>query len=59
MIIRWLAAMCCLFYLGAAQALILTPREIAPGVYAFIGDTGMRTLRERGHERQQRLRRHR
>lgn len=48
MIIRWLAAVSCLFYLGAAQALTLTPREVVPGVYAFIGDTGMRTYQNEG-----------
>jgi len=46
--VRWLAALCCLFYLGAAQALTLKPREVAPGVYAFIGDTGMRTYENEG-----------
>lgn len=48
MIVRWLMAVCCLFYLGAAQALTLKPIEIAPGVYAFIGDTGMRTFQNEG-----------
>jgi glyoxylase-like metal-dependent hydrolase (beta-lactamase superfamily II) len=48
MIIRWLAAVCCLFYLGAAQALTLKPQEVAPGVYAFIGDTGMRSFENEG-----------
>jgi len=48
MIVRWLAAVCCLFYLGAAQALALKPQEIVPGVYAFIGDTGMRTIENEG-----------
>lgn len=48
MMMRWLVAVSCLFYLGAAQALTLTPREVAPGVYAFIGDTGMRTYQNEG-----------
>lgn len=48
MLIRWLLALSCLFYLGAAQALTLAPREVAPGVYAFIGDTGMRTYQNEG-----------
>jgi glyoxylase-like metal-dependent hydrolase (beta-lactamase superfamily II) len=48
MITRWLALLCCLFYLGSAQALNLKPREVAPGVYAFIGDTGMRTYENEG-----------
>ena len=43
MIVRWLVALCSLFYLGGTQALTLKPLEVAPGVYAFIGDTGMRT----------------
>ncbi len=46
--LRWLAAVCCLFYLGTAQALTLKPREVAPGVYAFIGDTGMRSFENEG-----------
>ena len=48
MIVRWLMAVCCLLYLGGAQALTLTPREVAPGVYAFIGDTGMRSDQNEG-----------
>jgi len=48
MIVRWLTVVCCLFYLGAAQALTLKPRAIAPDVYAFIGDTGMRTYENEG-----------
>lgn len=48
MIVRWLSAVCCLFYLSAVQALTLSPREIAPGIYAFIGDTGMRTYENEG-----------
>lgn len=48
MIVRWLAAVCCVFCLGAAQALTLKPIEVAPGVYAFIGDTGMRTFQNEG-----------
>jgi glyoxylase-like metal-dependent hydrolase (beta-lactamase superfamily II) len=30
-------------WLAPAQALTLTPQQVAPGVYAFIGETGMRT----------------
>lgn len=41
--IRWPAVACCLFYFAGAQALTLKPHEVVPGVYAFIGDTGMRT----------------
>lgn len=48
MIVRWLVAIGCLFYLGAAQALTLVPREVVPSVYAFIGDTGMRTYQNEG-----------
>ncbi|MDO8989141.1 MAG: MBL fold metallo-hydrolase [Sideroxyarcus sp.] len=45
---RWLSALLCLFHLGAAQALTLNPQEVVPGVYAFIGDTGMRTEANEG-----------
>ena len=48
MIVRWLTVLCCLFYLGVAQALTLKPQEVAPDVYAFIGDTGMRTYGNEG-----------
>ncbi len=48
MMIRCLAAVCCLLYLGVVQALTLEPREVVPGVYAFIGDTGMRTEENEG-----------
>ncbi len=45
---RWLAALCGVFFIGAAQALTLTPQEVAPGVYAFIGDMGPRTYENEG-----------
>lgn len=48
LIVRWLVAVCCLVYLGAAQAMTLIPGEVAPGIYAFIGDTGMRTYQNEG-----------
>lgn len=44
---RWLAVLCFLIA-GAAQAVTLTPRQVAPGVYAFIGDTGARTAANEG-----------
>ena len=37
-----------LFTSGQASALQLTPTEVIPGIYAFIGDTGMRTYENEG-----------
>lgn len=45
---RWLAIICSLAFVGAAHALTLKPQEVAPGVYAFIGDMGMRAPSNEG-----------
>jgi glyoxylase-like metal-dependent hydrolase (beta-lactamase superfamily II) len=42
-LIRLFFAAVLLGWLAPAQALTLTPQRVAPGVYAFIGETGMRT----------------
>jgi glyoxylase-like metal-dependent hydrolase (beta-lactamase superfamily II) len=42
-LIRLFFAAVLLGWLAPAQALTLTPQQVAPGVYAFIGETGMRT----------------
>lgn len=41
--IRLFFAATLLSWLVPAQALMLAPQQVAPGVYAFVGDTGMRT----------------
>ncbi len=45
---RWMMFVCGLAFAGAAHALTLTPQEVAPGIYAFIGDMGMRTAGNEG-----------
>ena len=37
------AAICLLFFAAPASALQLKPVEVAPGIYAFIGETGLRS----------------
>ncbi|BBP00213.1 MBL fold metallo-hydrolase [Sulfuriferula nivalis] len=36
------------FLTGTANAFVFTPQKVAPNVYAFIGDTGMRTYENAG-----------
>lgn len=51
MIIRyqmWLQVVVLWFLSGTAYALVFTPQMVAPNVYAFIGDTGMRTYENEG-----------
>lgn len=45
---RWLIALFGLVFAASTQALTLTPQEVAPGVYAFIGDMGPRTYQNEG-----------
>ncbi len=45
---RLLAFFCGLFLAATAHALTLTPKEVAPNVYAFIGDMGARTYANEG-----------
>lgn len=45
---RWLIVLGGLLFASATQALTLTPKEVAPGVYAFIGDMGPRTYANEG-----------
>ncbi len=45
---RLLTFFCGLFLAASAHALTLTPKEVAPGVYAFIGDMGARTYANEG-----------
>ncbi len=41
--LRTLLSLACLLFAVPAQALTLVPQQVAPGVYAFIGETGGRT----------------
>jgi len=43
-----LAAACLLLVVSPVRALDLVPRQVAPGVFAFIGDTGARTYENEG-----------
>ncbi|MGD9786968.1 MAG: MBL fold metallo-hydrolase [Sulfuricellaceae bacterium] len=46
--LRLFTIVCGLFLAASAHALTLKPQEVAPGVYAFIGDMGARTLKNEG-----------